>query len=167
MSSSMKQPPTITDAESRVMAKLWERSPQTAEELAGTLGTTQGWRPSTIKTLLNRLLQKGAVSAEKDGRRFLYSAVLELDAWQRSQSASLVDRLFGGHLAPLVAQFHQERLNTPQHRAAEHGRPTDEGDVYHARPLLLSCRGWWSTFALARNPTPPTAPVPVRWQTVR
>jgi predicted transcriptional regulator len=105
----MKQPQPISDAESRVMAQLWERSPQAADELAATLGTTQGWQPSTIKTLLNRLLQKGAVSAERDGRRFLYSAVLERDVWQRSQSVSLIDRLFGGHLAPLVAQFASQR----------------------------------------------------------
>lgn len=105
----MKQAQTISDAESRVMAQLWERSPQTAEDLAATLGDTQGWQPSTIKTLLNRLLQKGAVSAERDGRRFLYSAVLERDVWQRSQSVSLIDRLFGGHLAPLVAQFASQR----------------------------------------------------------
>lgn len=105
----MKQPPTISDAEARVMVQLWERAPQTAEELAAELGTTQGWQPSTIKTLLNRLLQKGAVSAERDGRRFLYSAMLERDAWQRAQSVSVVDRLFGGRLAPLVSQFASQR----------------------------------------------------------
>jgi predicted transcriptional regulator len=105
----MKQPPTISDAEARVMVQLWERAPQTAEELAAELGTTQGWQPSTIKTLLNRLLQKGAVSAERDGRRFLYSAMLERDAWQRAQSVSFVDRLFGGRLAPLVSQFASQR----------------------------------------------------------
>ena len=105
----MKQPPTISDAEARVMVQLWERTPQTAEELAAELGTTQGWQPSTIKTLLNRLLQKGAVSAERDGRRFLYSAMLERDAWQRAQSVSFVDRLFGGRLAPLVSQFASQR----------------------------------------------------------
>jgi predicted transcriptional regulator len=91
------------------MDQLWLRSPQTAEELSTKLATTQGWQPSTIKTLLNRLLHKGAVSAERDGRRFLYSAVVERGAWQRSQSVSLIDRLFGGSLAPLVAQFASQR----------------------------------------------------------
>ena len=73
------------------------------------MSATQGWQPSTVKTLLNRLLHKGAISAERDGRRFLYSVVLERDAWQRSQSVSLIDRLFGGRLAPLVAQFASQR----------------------------------------------------------
>lgn len=101
--------PAISDAESHVMAHLWVRAPQTAEELAAALGSTQGWQPSTVKTLLNRLLQKGAVTAERDGRRFLYSPLLERDAWLSSQSVSLVDRLFGGRLAPLVAQFASQR----------------------------------------------------------
>lgn len=103
------QVPAISAAESRVMDQLWKRSPQTAEELTATLGASQGWQPTTIKTLLNRLLQKGAVSAERDGRRFRYSAVVERSAWQRSQSVSLIDRFFGGSLAPLVAQFASQR----------------------------------------------------------
>ena len=101
--------PTISDAESHVMDRLWQRAPQTAEELAAALGTTQGWQPSTVKTLLNRLLQKGAIAAERDGRRFLYSAVLQRDAWQRNQSVSLIDRLFGGRVAPLVSHFSQHK----------------------------------------------------------
>jgi predicted transcriptional regulator len=105
----MNQPATISDAESRVMDQLWQRAPQTAEELAAALGSTQAWHPSTVKTLLNRLLQKGAVTAERDGRRFLYSPSLARDTWLGSQSVSLVDRLFGGHLAPLVAQFASQR----------------------------------------------------------
>jgi len=91
------------------MGQLWQRSPQTAEELAAALASIQGWQPSTVKTLLNRLLQKGAISAERDGRRFLYAPVLERDAWLRNQSVSLIDRLFGGHLAPMVAQFASQR----------------------------------------------------------
>jgi BlaI family penicillinase repressor len=105
----MNQIPTISDAESHVMDQLWQRAPQTAEDLVATLSATQGWQPSTVKTLLNRLLHKGAISAERDGRRFLYSVVLERDAWQRNQSVSLIDRLFGGRLAPLVAQFASQR----------------------------------------------------------
>ena len=105
----INQIPTISDAESYVMDQLWQRAPQTAEDLVATLSATQGWQPSTVKTLLNRLLHKGAISAERDGRRFLYSVVLERDAWQRSQSVSLIDRLFGGRLAPLVAQFASQR----------------------------------------------------------
>lgn len=101
--------PAISEAEARVMQELWQREPQSAEELAQTLMPAQGWQLSTVKTLLNRLLQKGAVSAQRDGRRFLYRACFERNAWQKREGLSLIDRLFGGRLAPLVAQFASER----------------------------------------------------------
>jgi BlaI family penicillinase repressor len=105
----MSQIPTVSEAESNVMDELWRRAPQTSEDLAATLSGTQGWQLSTVKTLLSRLLHKGAIAAEREGRRFLYSPLLERDAWLSSQSVSLIDRLFGGSLAPLVAQFASQR----------------------------------------------------------
>lgn len=102
-------PPPISDAESQVMAQLWQRAPQTAEELAAELAATQAWQPSTVKTLLNRLLNKGAIAAEKDGRRFLYRPLLPREDWLGQQATGLLDRLFGGSLAPLVAQFSSQR----------------------------------------------------------
>jgi predicted transcriptional regulator len=105
----MSQIPTVSEAESHVMDQLWLCAPQTSEDLAATLSGTQGWQLSTVKTLLNRLLHKGAIAAERDGRRFLYSPLLERDAWLSSQSVSLIDRLFGGSLVPLVAQFASQR----------------------------------------------------------
>jgi predicted transcriptional regulator len=123
----MKQIPAISEAESQVMEQLWKCAPQTAEELAASLGAIQGWQPSTVKTLLNRLLHKGAIAAEREGRRFLYSVVLERDAWQRSQSVSLIDRLFGGRIAPLVAQFASQRKLTKADIAALKALLKDHG----------------------------------------
>lgn len=104
-----KPPPPISDAEAQVMRQLWQRSPQAADEIAAALGPQQGWAMATVKTLLNRLLKKGAVTAERDGRRFLYAPAIPEDAWVADTGLSLIDRLFGGRLAPLVAQFASER----------------------------------------------------------
>lgn len=95
----------ISDAESVVMQALWEASPLTAEEVFAAVAPGQGWQEPTVKTLLNRLLRKGAISAEREGRRFHYSPVLRREQWLRQESEGLVDRLFGGRVAPLVAQF--------------------------------------------------------------
>ena len=104
---------TISDAESRVMEVLWQHAPQTSEDIVATLLTPTGWHEKTIKTLLNRLLGKGAVSAEKEGRRYLYSPQLRREEWQRQESRSLLDRVFGGKVAPLLAHFSQhEKLST-------------------------------------------------------
>ena len=74
-------PPPISDAEALVMRELWARAPQGADEIAATLGPRQGWQLATVKTLLNRLLKKGAVTAERDGRRFLYAPAVPEDAF--------------------------------------------------------------------------------------
>ena len=74
--------PTISEAESRVMEVLWQRAPQASDEVVAALRTSTDWHEKTIRTLLNRLLGKGAISAEREGRRYLYSPVLTREAWQ-------------------------------------------------------------------------------------
>jgi BlaI family penicillinase repressor len=99
----------ISEAESIVMQVLWKRQPLTAEEVHAAIGSRQEWQAATVKTLLNRLLKKGAVSAVRDGRRYLYAPVLQRDAWLGGESESVLDRLFGGRVAPLVAHFSERR----------------------------------------------------------
>lgn len=91
------------------MAILWQRHPATAEEIIAALAGQQDWQDATVKTLLNRLLNKGAIRADKDGRRYLYAPVLQREEWLAQQSESLLDRWFGGRIAPLVAHFSKQR----------------------------------------------------------
>ena len=96
----------ISDAESVVMDVLWRASaPMSAEEVVAALAGRSDWREPTIKTLLNRLLVKRAISAVRDGKRYLYSARLKREDYVHSESKGLIDRLFGGRVAPLVAHF--------------------------------------------------------------
>ncbi|MGH8025754.1 MAG: BlaI/MecI/CopY family transcriptional regulator [Pseudoxanthomonas sp.] len=95
----------ISEAETMVMDVLWQKHPLGADEVVSVLSARTDWAEPTIKTLLNRLLNKGAIQAEKDGRRFLYSPVLTREAWVGQQSEGMLDRLFGGRIAPLVAHF--------------------------------------------------------------
>jgi BlaI family penicillinase repressor len=108
--------PHISDAESHVMEVLWRApGPVVAERIVVALSGTHRWQAATVKTLLNRLLTKGAISAEKDGRRFLYQAVLQRETWLAQESASMLQRLFGGRLAPLVAHFgSQQKLSAAE-----------------------------------------------------
>ena len=102
----------ISEAESVVMDVLWKRSPLSADEVVMALSSRQDWQDATVKTLLNRLLNKGAIDAEKDGRRYLYAPVLQREAWVQDESESLLDRVFGGRVAPLVAHFSEHRKLT-------------------------------------------------------
>jgi predicted transcriptional regulator len=113
----------ISDAESVVMQALGQSSPLAAEEVFAAVAGEQDWQEPTVKTLLNRLLKKGAISAERDGRRFLYSPVLNRATWLGQQSEGLLDRLFGGRVGPMVAHF------------SERGRLTKK-DLAELRKLL-------------------------------
>ena len=95
----------ISEAESRVMRVLWESGPATADEVFKAIGKQEGWQEPTVKTLLNRLLSKGAVSAEAEGRRYRYQPLLEEKDWVLEESQGLLGRLFNGRVAPMVAYF--------------------------------------------------------------
>ena len=104
----------ISEAESIVMDVLWdaaadESGPLAAEDVVVALAESQQWQEATIKTLLNRLLKKGAIKASKDGRRYLYTPVLQRQAWMLGESQGLLERLFDGRVAPLVAHFSEHR----------------------------------------------------------
>lgn len=99
----------ISEAESIVMDVLWHRHPLSAEEVVAALAQTTDWQETTIKTLLNRLLKKHAVAAQRDGRRYLYRPLLERGDYVQAQSESLLKRLFDGRVAPLVAHFCERR----------------------------------------------------------
>ena len=95
----------ISDAEHAVMEALWEQSPLTAVEVCDAVCDQRGWSMPTVKTLLSRLVAKNAVATEPDGRRFLYTPLLERADYVGGESRRLVDRLFGGRAAPLFAHL--------------------------------------------------------------
>lgn len=103
----------ISDAESLVMEALWRQSPLTAEDIAAAVGPEQNWSDKTVKTLLNRLLTKKAIAADRDGRRYLYSPVVARCDYVQDESRGLIDRLFDGKLAPLVSHFAETNQLTP------------------------------------------------------
>ena len=109
----------VSEAESVVMEVLWGaeaggRAPLAAEDVVAALAQRQDWQEATIKTLLNRLLKKGAIQASKDGRRSLYAPVLSRQAWLMDESEGLLQRLFDGRVAPLVAHFSRHRKLGPK-----------------------------------------------------
>jgi BlaI family penicillinase repressor len=77
----------------------------TAGEVVDSVGRVQDWHPRTIKTLLNRLVQKKAVDVRVDGRRYLYRPRVPRDAALRRESRSFLSRVFGGAVAPAVVHL--------------------------------------------------------------
>jgi len=88
------------------MQVLWGTdAPLTVTEVAERVDTSRSWSHSTVKTMLSRLEAKGVLRHEEEGRRFLYTPLVPRDQYARKEGRRLVDSLFGGRAAPLVAQL--------------------------------------------------------------
>jgi BlaI family penicillinase repressor len=97
----------ISDAEWEVMDLLWERSPRATGEIVELLGAQSGWKPRTIRTLLERLAQKGALKVLEDGRREFVPAVSR-QACVRQESRSFVQKVFRGEPASFLLHLIKE-----------------------------------------------------------
>jgi BlaI family penicillinase repressor len=85
----------ISDAEWQVMNLLWERSPLTGGEIIAALQKNSAWQPRTIRTLVDRLVKKGALKVIAEGKR-RFAPLVSLEACIRVESRSFMERVFGG-----------------------------------------------------------------------
>jgi len=107
----MSRTPTISDAEWEVMNVLWEQAPRSASEVVEVLGTRTNWNPSTVKTLLGRLVKKGVLRFRSEGNRYLYTPAIPRERYVRTESRSFIERVFGSE-APMILHFvRQARLS--------------------------------------------------------
>jgi BlaI family penicillinase repressor len=95
----------ISHAEFEVLDALWAKYPVTANELIERLNQEKTWHDKTVKTLLNRLVKKEAISFEKQQRRYLYTPILARETYTEHESINLIERLFSGRVSPLIAGF--------------------------------------------------------------
>lgn len=103
----------ISDAEHAVMEVLWEEAPLAAVDVADRVDPARNWSVRTVKTLLSRLLAKGAIVHEEEGRRYLYRPAIAREDFVASESGKLLDRMFGGRVTPLVAHLAERNRLTP------------------------------------------------------
>ncbi len=106
----MRSVPKISNSEWHIMRVLWESSPLTANQVVESMSDETKWKSRTVKTLINRLVKKGALSYEADGRTYLYSPKVNEEDCVRAESSSFLRRTFAGALAPLrenVRRFFQ------------------------------------------------------------
>jgi len=100
-----KKLPRIADSEWRVMQVLWKHGPQTANDIVTALSGEVKWKPRTIKTLISRLVKKGAVKVTEEGYRYQYSAAVDEFACIRSETRSFIQRVYQGTMTPALATF--------------------------------------------------------------
>jgi BlaI family penicillinase repressor len=111
----MPAAPDISESEWVIMEALWESSPQTASEVTKTLRSSMDWAENTVRTLLTRLVEKGALKTGENvsGTRTFIPAV-KREACVRAESQSFLDRIFGGAAKPLLVHFAQNSKLTAE-----------------------------------------------------
>jgi len=110
----MKELPKISEAELEIMQVLWAKSPQTANEVIEKLELMMDWKPKTIRTLINRLVQKEAVSYHhENGRMYEYFPLVSQDCYLQVETKSLLKRFYGAAFKPLLVNFLKEEKLSP------------------------------------------------------
>jgi BlaI family transcriptional regulator, penicillinase repressor len=104
----MPNAPDISDSEWTIMEALWDSSPQTASEVTKALRASTNWAENTVRTLLTRLVEKGALKIGENvsGTRNFVPAVRR-ETCVRAESQTFLDRVFGGAAKPLLIHFAQ------------------------------------------------------------
>lgn len=99
---------SITESEWKVMEVLWEKSPVSLKEILNVLKVKTPWSTTTVRTLLVRLMDKGAVEADKATTNFKYYPLIEKEVCQIQETKNLLDRVFNGSIGALVSTLVKE-----------------------------------------------------------
>ncbi|MNC34383.1 Penicillinase repressor [compost metagenome] len=110
----MSQIPNISDAEWEVMKVLWARSPRSANDIIQALESRSEWKPKTVRTLLNRLVQKQAAAFSQDGKVYAYYPLVSEEDCVKTETRSFMKRIYGGSFKPMLANFLREEQLTAE-----------------------------------------------------
>lgn len=99
----MSDLPKISESEWLIMKVIWDENPITSSRVVDVLSDSTPWKPKTIKTLLSRLVKKGAVGHKNEGRGYLYYPLIEETVLVKAESQSFLKRVFRGALKPMIA----------------------------------------------------------------
>ncbi len=97
--------PHISEAEFEVMKVVWRLAPVSTNEITNALTSTTAWSPKTIQTLIKRLVNKRALSYEKQGRMFVYTPLIEEKEYASQQSRSFLKRFYDGDITAMLSAY--------------------------------------------------------------
>ena len=95
----------ISDAEWQVMKIVWMQGEQTSRDLIKVLAERFDWSKSTVQTLLARLVEKGCLTKKKEGKSFVYSALLTLNQSRELLVQEIKDKVCSRRMKNLLADL--------------------------------------------------------------
>ena len=100
---------SIGDAELEIMKVIWKaKEPITSLDI-GKEVENKGWKKTTIATFLTRLVEKGALSAEKQGKLYYYTPLITEKEYRKSQTKNLIKTLYNGSVRDFAVSFFEEQ----------------------------------------------------------
>ena len=102
---SIEPAPRLSEMEWEVMKPLWKHGPMAARDIFEKVPDKYGWAYKTVKTMLARLVKKGALTYDQVGNSYLYRAAFTRREMTRDATSSFIERVFDGAMRPFVAQF--------------------------------------------------------------
>ena len=99
----------ISEAEWKVMDVVWRSNPITAAEVMTALADDEHWAANTVRTMLARLVKKGALAYGQEANRYLYRPAVQREQCVQGEVDSLLRRVFGGAAQPLLVHFVEKR----------------------------------------------------------
>ena len=101
----MKALPQISEAEFQVMKIVWEHAPVSTNQVTEYLVRTTKWSPKTIQTMLKRLVQKKALTYDKECRVFIYTPLFGHEDYVNQESRHFLQRFYNGNVVSMVTAF--------------------------------------------------------------
>ena len=101
----MNKLPKLSDSEWEVMKIIWQNDSIPSTKIINELQEKTNWKASTIKTLINRLLNKEAISFTKKGKEYYYFSIVSEEECIREESESFLNKVFNGSLNSMVVNF--------------------------------------------------------------
>lgn len=96
----------LGDAELEIMLAVWEaEGPVTSNYVLTQLEGKRDWKLSTLMTVLSRLVDKGFLELHKEGRSNFYTPTITEEAYRRSESKDVLEKLFGNNLKAMVSSL--------------------------------------------------------------
>ena len=102
---NMSSLPQISESEFEVMKIVWKYAPISTNEITEKLTKTTTWSPKTIQTLIKRLVNKDALTYEKQGRVFVYTPLVEENKYIGQESNSFLKRYYDGDITAFISAY--------------------------------------------------------------
>lgn len=106
----------VSNTEKELLEVLWQKAPMSSNEITDAIQKTKDMHPSTIKTLLNRLVKKEAVGFNEKNRKYYYFPLIDKSVFYQTETDSFLQRFFNGQVSSLMSYFAEKESFSKEER---------------------------------------------------